>query len=537
VSLSWDASSGDPLVAGFKVYSGTASGVYTQSHDVGNTTTATESNLQDGVTYYFAVAAYDMLGAESPISGEVAYEDGSVVSGTTTTNGTSGTSGTDGNSGSNNPSTLVATDQTVILLSASSVVINVLAAISSGSDAVSQITQPRHGSAVINADNTITYTKAKYFPGHDLFTYTLSDGNGDTSTASITITDRGTLNSLISNSVPNIDNTGLLQLELTGKGKFIGRVSLGSYTGALSGAFDPDGDATVIVNRKDEPAITLVLNLDPVTGALSGSLSTETDGSSAVAGSMAPTYSGTNAAPQAGTYTLLIPPDPIPTPGTDIPQGVGYCRLVVSSKGTVRLAGRLADSTSVGVSAYIAPDGSFPVYARLYGGKGFLYGVLKFETVTISGSESDLDGVLQWQKPASKNQNAMFPAGFATTSGAIGSAYLATRNLKKAESHLDAEDYEGTVSLANGDLSAPIDDQVALVGPGLFRELTAKDPLVIRVDTNTGIFTGAFLDPATNSVRRLRGAVFQKRALAAGSFINHSTSGSVVLANSTLATP
>ena len=50
------------------------------------------------------------------------------------------------------------------------------------------LTPSMNGSAVINPDNTVTYTPAVDFNGIDSFTYTISDGNGGTSSATLTIT-------------------------------------------------------------------------------------------------------------------------------------------------------------------------------------------------------------------------------------------------------------------------------------------------------------------------------------------------------------
>ena len=69
-TLSWAPSTSTNL-AGYKVYIGTASGVYSSSLTVGNTTTYTVSNLGVGHTYYFAVAAYNTSGSESTFSNEV----------------------------------------------------------------------------------------------------------------------------------------------------------------------------------------------------------------------------------------------------------------------------------------------------------------------------------------------------------------------------------------------------------------------------------------------------------------------------------
>jgi CshA-type fibril repeat protein/VCBS repeat-containing protein len=53
---------------------------------------------------------------------------------------------------------------------------------------VSSVTQPAHGAVALNADGTITYTPSANFNGSDSFSYTASDTNGATDTASVTVT-------------------------------------------------------------------------------------------------------------------------------------------------------------------------------------------------------------------------------------------------------------------------------------------------------------------------------------------------------------
>ena len=64
VTLAWDPSLGSGI-AGYHLYEGAASRNYTNVIDVGESTTATASNLVSGTTYYFAVTAYDTGGLES----------------------------------------------------------------------------------------------------------------------------------------------------------------------------------------------------------------------------------------------------------------------------------------------------------------------------------------------------------------------------------------------------------------------------------------------------------------------------------------
>lgn len=69
VTLQWDANTESDL-AGYKVYYGTAPGVYGTPIVIGTQTTYTVSSLPAG-TYYFAVTARNTSGMESGFSNEV----------------------------------------------------------------------------------------------------------------------------------------------------------------------------------------------------------------------------------------------------------------------------------------------------------------------------------------------------------------------------------------------------------------------------------------------------------------------------------
>jgi len=72
VTLAWNTDP-SPGLAGYRLYQGVASGVYTNQLAVGNKTNATISGLVTGVKYFFAVTAYTTTGLESPFSNEVSY--------------------------------------------------------------------------------------------------------------------------------------------------------------------------------------------------------------------------------------------------------------------------------------------------------------------------------------------------------------------------------------------------------------------------------------------------------------------------------
>jgi hypothetical protein len=71
-TLAWNTSPSG-AIAGYRVYSGSATRTYTNMLDVGNTTMAIISGLAPGTTYFFAVTAYDLSGLESAFSAEISH--------------------------------------------------------------------------------------------------------------------------------------------------------------------------------------------------------------------------------------------------------------------------------------------------------------------------------------------------------------------------------------------------------------------------------------------------------------------------------
>jgi hypothetical protein len=85
----------------------------------------------------------------------------------------------------------VANNDTAQTTENQAVTVNVLSdAGDSDSDplSVGSVTQPAHGTATINSDNTVTYAPSANFTGTDSFTYRASDGVSQSNAATITIT-------------------------------------------------------------------------------------------------------------------------------------------------------------------------------------------------------------------------------------------------------------------------------------------------------------------------------------------------------------
>ena len=109
VTLNWfpvtTYDDGTPLttLAGYNIYYGTSSGVYTNEINVGNVTTYTFTNLAPG-TYYFATTAYDTSGIDSVYSNEVVRavsETTQILIPTVSTTTISGVTSTAASSGGN----------------------------------------------------------------------------------------------------------------------------------------------------------------------------------------------------------------------------------------------------------------------------------------------------------------------------------------------------------------------------------------------------------------------------------------------------
>ena len=75
ITIAWNANS-EPDIAGYRVHYGTATEPYQYLVDVPSTS-ATIANLKSGVTYTFAITAYNFSGAESSYSAPLSYTVGS----------------------------------------------------------------------------------------------------------------------------------------------------------------------------------------------------------------------------------------------------------------------------------------------------------------------------------------------------------------------------------------------------------------------------------------------------------------------------
>ena len=103
-------------------------------------------------------------------------------------------------------------------------------------------TDPAHGTVVVNANGSYTYTPAANYHGSDSFTYTVSDGNGGSSTYTVGVT----VNAV--NDAPVDSGTSLTTNEDT------------ASSGILPSATDADGDTLTYAQATDPAHGTVVVN-------------------------------------------------------------------------------------------------------------------------------------------------------------------------------------------------------------------------------------------------------------------------------------
>lgn len=126
------------------------------------------------------------------------------------------------------PPEIITSDDTGAVEEDGTVVLDLLENDSGEALAILSISAPQNGSAVLNADGTVTYTPSADFNGTDSFSYTVTDAAGQTSTANVSVT------VLQVNDAPVVTGTAVTSvLETAGSDQVLAQVT----------AEDVDGDA------------------------------------------------------------------------------------------------------------------------------------------------------------------------------------------------------------------------------------------------------------------------------------------------------
>jgi hypothetical protein len=348
-----------------------------------------------------------------------------------------------------------------------------------------------------------------------LLTFTMTNGLSFTATFT-TVLSPASYNGLFFEDLPTgveFLRSGAITVTTAKGGKCSGTVEIGKNRYSFTGQLDTNGMATIPI-----PKGALVLHLqvggDHVTGTVSDAGLTWT---ASLEADRAVFSAKTNAAPQAGTYTLIVPGTGDPS-NTQVPQGDGYLTVTVDQSGKVSASGTLADNTPVTDSSTLSADGRWPLYVSLYSGGGQILGWIQFGD---TGGQ-DLGGMVSWIKQP--NAKAKFyPNGFNIETNATGSAYSSAMSPVTGFS-------AGQTTLIGGNLSGTIVNDIAVGSDNKVTNLSTNK-LTLTITTKTGLFKGSVVDPATGKTIKYNGVLFQKDGTGSGAFFGTDQSGKVVISH------
>ena len=223
------------------------------------------------------------------------------------------------------------------------------------------------------------------------------------------------------------DKAGYLYVNLAASGNFSGYLLTVGTSNYLSGTFSsvkvgntyPTSPANISIV---DPPLTLALEYSNTVAGAEQIIGTVSD----AAGTWSPVpqvrairsiVGGTDPNYAAGYYTMVIQGAANDTTGNNAPVGDGLTWVVVDDTGYVSVNGWLGDGTPVTIETAISSGNEFPLYASLYGGKGAVFGWVKFDTSAVIAPNYDPMLItvapykVQWEKAAVAT-DTYYPSGF-----------------------------------------------------------------------------------------------------------------------------
>ncbi|HXJ55053.1 MAG TPA: PQQ-dependent sugar dehydrogenase [Verrucomicrobiae bacterium] len=305
--------------------------------------------------------------------------------------------------------------------------------------------------------------------------------------------------------------SGFFSLVLRADATYSGRLQQGTKRYAFTGAFDVDGNATNSVKRPGTNGLTAELVRDrdsQITGRIS-------DGSwdAALIADRATFDARTNLATNfANHYTLLVPGS---ADGPLEPAGDGTGSVIVDASGRVRLTGVLADGSPMAQKVPLSPNGAWPFYVSLYGGRGSALGWI----LITNSAQPDLGGLVSWSRPPGPKPK-VHTNGFVLDSMLIGSAYrVPGTNTIFGETN-------AVLILRQGGLSESVMNNVSLA-PGARVTYAGTNKLTLQLTQKSGAFAGKITAPGANKSTAFKGAILQKQGYGGGFFLGTNQSGRV----------
>jgi YD repeat-containing protein len=335
----------------------------------------------------------------------------------------------------------------------------------------------------------------------------------------------GTYNGLITNLTPHAGNTGIITLKLLANGTFTGKLTVQGAAFSFAGKFKGDGslDPMHIIIPRKAPLLNYLLSLTldvqsgvpAISGTITGDFQTVVFNSN-IAMQQDLYSGGVNLLGSGfvGKYTLLLQP----TENTaGIPQSSGYATVVVTAKGGITLAGKLANNIAITQGTQLIGMNTWPVYVPLHTNFGYIAGNVSF----FVPGDDHLSGELDWLKPATTSAGTFHSGAFSTELDILGSLYLPPAAGQRAMD-LAPISPNAVFNAQAGNLAAPLTRNVTLETTNKFTTPVDAAALKLTLTAATGFITGVFKDTPTSS-RNLSGVLIQPDKAAAGFFIGGAT--------------
>jgi hypothetical protein len=338
----------------------------------------------------------------------------------------------------------------------------------------------------------------------------------------------GNYSGIIANPDINAGHTGIITLKLATGGAFSGKLTVQGVTYGFSGSFLADGSLNgphVLIDRKD-PLLDyqLTLSLDvrgsipTISGTLTGDVSSivfnsdvalqrdlYNSGGLAIGGGF------------VGKYTMALLKT---SSDAGIPQGTGYATIVVSSKGALTLAGKLANNIAITQGAQIVGMNTWPLYVSLHASQGFLAGNLLFFSPQAPGLS--ISGTLDWLKP--DTPAPLHADAFTTQLDVQGALYLPPPAGRRAMD-LNNTSPNAVFTATDGNLTAPPFTRDITIDSSN-KVTTPLDPMSLKLTLSSANgFVSGTMKPEAGVTRTLGGVILQNTSSAAGFFPGSTESG------------
>lgn len=260
---------------------------------------------------------------------------------------------------------------------------------------------------------------------------------GELTVSPLPFSNIGTFAGMITPSlVLNQNKGGRFDLTVQDTGSYTAKVILGTETIAAAGVLGVGTSITgattityqsrVQVKRKDKSTLTLLFELDPDLGYITGVVTNGAE-TSTISGfrqfwdeKWRPcNYSNINTTMAYNmALNLNADEDEGDVGKANVPQGSGYLGMIVSPKGTGAISGRLADGTTITSSSMIGPQGEALVFLMLYKNTGSIFGQMDLGDDLLGPSTSyvrRVDGLVRWIKDVQPGTERNYQAGIPET--------------------------------------------------------------------------------------------------------------------------